>query len=424
MDDTVWLNLGLVVFFIFLGGVFAAAELALVSLRESQLDALEKRSKRGAAVAQLARDPNTFLAAVQIGVTVSGFFSAAFGATALAPVVAEPLETAGINPAVAGVIAVVLMTLLVAYGSLVFGELAPKRLALQRAEGFAVAVAPVIAGIAVVLKPLIWLVGRSSDVVVRLFGGDPSKRAEALSDEELKSIVESHETLGEEQREILSDVLEAAEKSLISVMKPRGDVVSLREDMSLAAATEVISEQPYSRYPVVTKSLDDCQGFVHVRDVIWSTQSDRTVADVAREIPILPSSMKVFPALTQLRAEGKHIALVVDEYGGADGLVTLEDLVEELIGEVYDEHDPADRRAREQSLTSKGPFDGDTSVSRFAELTGVQLPPGPYATVAGYILSELGHIPDEGDAVAIGEMTLVVQSMEDRRIALVGVLEA
>jgi putative hemolysin len=421
VEDTVWLNVGLVAFFILLGGLFAAAELALVSLRESQLDALEKRSRRGAAVSKLARDPNTFLAAVQIGVTVSGFFSAAFGATALAPVLEGPLRSVGINPVAAGVVAVIAMTLLVAYASLVFGELAPKRLALQKAEGFALAIAPLIGWIAVAFTPLIWLVGKSSDAVVKLLGGDPTKRGEVLSGEELKSIVESHESLGEEQREILSDVMEAAEQALISVMQPRGDVHCLLSSMAISDARALLQGLPYSRYPVITKSLDDCESFVHVRDVMWASKSHQTIADVARSIPILPSSMRVFPAMSELRREGKHIALVVDEYGGADGLVTLEDLVEELIGEVYDEHDPADRPGREDTLTRRGHFRGETSIRRFAELTGLDIPPGPYTTIAGFMLSELGHIPDPGASVDTDGATLIVHTMDSRRIALVSV---
>lgn len=419
--DSLWLNISLVVFFILLGGAFAAAELALVSLRESQLHALEKRGRRGERVATLARDPNTFLAAVQIGVTVSGFFSAAFGATALAPVLADPLRELGIDPIIAGVIAVVTMTLLVAYLSLVFGELAPKRLALQRAVGFAIAVAPVIAGIAVVLRPLIWLVGRSSDLVVRLLGGDPSKRAENLSDEELVSIVESHEGLGVEQREILGDVIEAAEQSLLHVMRPRGDVEVLLSTMTVAEARKQVRHRPFSRYPVVDKSLDDCVAFVHVRDLMWAKDS-ALVGQLAREIPQLPSSMKVFPAISELRAEGKHIALVVDEYGGADGLVTLEDLIEELIGEVYDEHDPADVQLHERRLSSRGQFAGDTTLRRFEDATGIALPRGPFSTVAGFMLAELGRIPAEGDVVEYGDARLVVHQMAERKIALVGVL--
>src|SRR5215207_210492 len=165
-----WLNIALVAVFILVGGVFAATELALVSLRESQLSTLERRSTRGAKVAALARDPNTFLAAVQIGVTVSGFLSAAYGATTLAPYLAPTLESLGLSEDAAGAAAVVTMTLLVAYASLVFGELAPKRLALQRAEAFSLVVAPPLAAFSRLLKPVIWFLGKSTDLVVRLLG--------------------------------------------------------------------------------------------------------------------------------------------------------------------------------------------------------------------------------------------------------------
>lgn len=415
------MNITLVVVFIVLGGAFAASEIALVSLRESQLLALAKRGRRGQAVAKLARDPNTFLAAVQIGVTLSGFFSAAFGATALAPVLEDPLRDAGMDPVVAGTLAVVAMTFLVAYLSLVFGELAPKRLALQKAEGFALAISPIIGWMAVVLKPLIWVVGVSSDAVVRVLGGDPSKRTEELSDEELLSIVESHEGLGEEQREILADVLDAAEQSLVAVMRPRGEVATLRSTDSIAQARKQVQKLPYSRYPVITKSLDDCESFVHVRDLMRAKDDSQKVGHLARSIPILPASMRVFPALSHLRAEGKHIALVVDEYGGADGLVTLEDLVEELIGEVYDEHDSADRLLREQALQPSGTYPGDMSLRDFEEVTGCSLPKGPYLTLAGYLLAEFGRIPREGEEVTVDGVSLTVSGMDNRRIASVEV---
>lgn len=419
--DFLWLNISLVVFFILLGGVFAAAELALVSLRESQLHALEKRGQRGQQVARLARDPNTFLAAVQIGVTVSGFFSAAFGATALAPILADPLRDLGVDPSVAAVVAVVSMTLVVAYLSLVLGELAPKRLALQRAEGFAMVVAPAIATIAVVLKPVIWLVARSSDFVVRLLGGNPSQRSEMLSDEELVSIVESHESLGVEQREILCEVIDASNQSLGHVMRPRGDVEVLFSTATVKEARKLVQNRAFSRYPVVTKSLDDCVSFVHVRDLMWAKDTT-LIGELGREIPQLPSSMRIFPAISELRSEGKHIALVVDEYGGTDGLVTLEDLIEELIGEVYDEHDPADVQLTEERLGSKGHYPGTISLRRFEDATGLALPSGPYSTLAGFLLSALGRIPEEGDVVSFGRARLVIHEMTNRKIALVSVL--
>lgn len=419
--DSIPLSVALVLIFIGLGGIFAASELALVSLRESQLVGLEKKGRRGATAAALARDPNRFLGAVQIGVTVSGFFSAAFGATALAPLISAPLIRAGIAPEPADIMAVVTMTLLVAYLSLVFGELAPKRLALQRAEGFALAVSPVISGMAKIFSPLIWMVGRSSDVVVRLLGGDPTRRAEALTNEELLSIVETHEGLDVGHREVLSGVLESATHPIGWVMKPRQDVTTLSRELTVGQAQEIISTLPYSRYPLITQSLDDCESFVHVRDVMRRGDLDASLVDIARPIPILPASMRVFAALTHLRAERHHIALVVDEYGGADGLVTLEDLVEELIGEVFDEHDLTDDIPDSDQWTQSGMVSGDTTLHRFEELTGHTLPHGPYTTVAGFVMAELGDIPVMGQQVTTDTLVLRVEDMDNRRVVSLSV---
>ncbi len=414
---------GLLVFvFILIGGVFAAAELALVSLRESQLTSIEKRGRRGAAVARLARDPNQFLGAVQLGVTVAGFTSAAFGATALSPLISEPLVNVGVEPEPAAVVGVITMTLLIAYLSLVFGELAPKRLALQRAEGFAMAVAPVISLLAVIFRPIIWVIGVSSNVVVRLAGGDPHKRSEGLSDEELASIVESHEGLKANQREILSDVLESAGNSLKTVLRPRADIVTLKQSLSIAEAREIAQAHPHSRYPVITKNLDDCESFIHIRDLMWNSHEGQTIADIVRPIPILPRSMGVLPAIAELKAEGKHIALVVDEHGGTDGLVTLEDLLEELIGEVWDEHD---QREEPEVLDVGGISEvaGDMSIKKFAELANIEIPDDYVTTVGGLVMSALGRVPEVGDEITIGSFTIVVTEVERRRVVTVRITE-
>ena len=414
--DSYLLSAAIVLFFIFLGGLFAASELALVSVRESQLETLEKKGFRGKTVAKLARDPNTFLGAVQIGVTLSGFFSAAFGATALAPVLFPFLESLGLARSTVEIIAVLLLTLLIAYLSLVFGELAPKRLAMQKPEALSLLVAPMISILAKVFRPIIWLVGRSSDLVVRVLGGDPSKKAEGPSSEELVSIVEAHEEFTYEQREILADVIESARHSLDSVMKPRADVRTLYSDMTVAEALELIREDVYSRYPLIDKNLDDCNSFVHIRDLLWSTNKTEKVRNHARPIPVLPNIMGIFPAITQLKSEGKHIALVVDEYGGTDGLVTLEDLIEELIGEVYDEYDKEESEVLFSQDNGKWQsVEGELPLRKFIEQTGVEIEDDS-ATLAGYVMKRLGRLPKVGDRVEHEQVTLVVSKMDKRRI--------
>ena len=414
--DSYLLSAAIVLFFIFLGGLFAASELALVSVRESQLETLEKKGFRGKTVAKLARDPNTFLGAVQIGVTLSGFFSAAFGATALAPVLFPFLESLGLARSTVEIIAVLLLTLLIAYLSLVFGELAPKRLAMQKPEALSLLVAPMISILAKVFRAIIWLVGRSSDLVVRVLGGDPSKKAEGPSSEELVSIVEAHEEFTDEQREILADVIESARHSLDSVMRPRADVRTLNSEMTVAEALELIREDVYSRYPLIDKNLDDCNSFVHIRDLLWSTNKAEKVKNHARPIPVLPNIMGIFPAITQLKSEGKHIALVVDEYGGTDGLVTLEDLIEELIGEVYDEYDKEESEVLFSQDDAKWQsVEGEMPLRKFIEQTGVEIEDDS-ATLAGYVMKRLGRLPKVGDRVEHEQMTLVVSKMDRRRI--------
>jgi putative hemolysin len=414
--DGYLLSAGVVLFFIFLGGLFAASELALVSVRESQLDTIEKKGLRGKIVARLARDPNTFLGAVQIGVTLSGFFSAAFGATALAPVLFPLLQSLGLSHGTVELLAVLALTLFIAYLSLVFGELAPKRLAMQKPEALSLLVAPMISLLAKVFQPVIWLVGKSSDLVVRLLGGDPNRKVDGPSSEELVSIVETHEEFTAEQREILADVIESARHTLDTVMKPRGDVKTLSSDMTVKQALHQIREDAYSRYPLVDKNLDDCNAFVHIRDLLWAEDKNQKLTVHSRPIPVLPNIMGIFPAITQLKAEGKHIALVVDEYGGTDGLVTLEDLIEELIGEVYDEYD----REEAETLFSQDSdkwqsIEGELPLRKFIEQTGVDIEDDS-ATLAGYVMKTLGRLPKVGDRVETEVFTLVVSKMDKRRI--------
>lgn len=413
------LTIGLIALFIAIGGVFAAAEIALVSLRESQLVTLEKRSARGARVAALARDPNTFLAAVQIGVTLSGFLSAAYGATALAPYLTPTLVAGGIAEPVAAAISIITMTLIVAYASLVFGELAPKRLALQRAESFALIVAPVLAGFAVAVKPLVWLLAASSNLVVRLFGGDPHQRAEQMSDDELRELVDAHDGLGDEEREIVGDVLHAADRTLAEVMRHRADMVAVRGDLTLDEARQWAREQPYSRYPVLHGGFDEITTFVHVRDLAWAPEG-ADLASIERPLAALPATARILPTLTRMRRDGDHIALVVDEYGGVDGIVTLEDIVEELIGEVYDEYDETDGLAV-GAIDATVLVLGSLTIEEFADRTGVVVDDGPYETIAGYLVDRLGRMPNDGDAVETAEARLVVRGVERRRIVQVEV---
>jgi putative hemolysin len=424
MNGELILNIALVIVFVLIGGVFAATEMALVTLRDSQVNAIAQRGRRGEKVAALARNPNTFLSAVQIGVTVAGFASAAYGASSIAPSVAPLLVAFGLGEQASLTLATILLTLVVAYLSLVLGELAPKRLAIQRNAQFAYAVAPVLNNFARVMRPVIWLLSVSTNAVVRLLGGDPTRTSESMTEEELRDIVTSHEGLPEDERRILDDVLSLRDRQISEVMRPRPEVVAITGAESVGDAVAQIAGLPFSRYPVVDQSIDDITGFVHVRDLYEAAALDpgTPVTEVIRSIPYLPATARVLPTLTMLRARNTHIAVVIDEYGGTDGIVTLEDLVEEVVGEIFDEYDTDAAPAK--MAEGGGVVDGRLNLQDFEEATGIELPRGTWDTVAGFVLERLGRLARQGDVVEVEGATLQVTGMDRRRIAEILVIPA
>ena len=420
MSD-VWLSIVMVVVFVLIGGVFSGAEIALVSLRESQVRGMaDTGGRRGKAVQRLLSDPNRFLAAVQVGVTLAGFFSAAFGASTLSRPLATWLETRGLTPGLSGTLALVLVTIGISYLSLVAGELTPKRLALQRAEGFALFVAAPLNTIATLSRPVIWLLSKSTDVLVRLLGGDPKVSGESISQEELRDLVAAHESLSSDERRLIDEVFRAGEREVREVMTPRTEVAFLDASMTASRAAKQVADSNWSRFPVAGRDEDDVVGFVHVRDLFLPNHPAgraATVGDLSREVKRLPGTAGVLTALSEMRRGSQHLAIVVDEYGGTDGIVTLEDLIEEVIGEIYDEYDEEVVADGKQPADGPREVDGLLNLDDFTEATGLELPDGPYETVAGYVLAELGRLPEVGDAIEVEGRRFTVLELDGRRIA-------
>ncbi len=418
MDQNTLVNFALVVLFVLIGGLFAATEIALVSLRDSQLAQMAQASRRGEKVASLARNPNRFLSAVQIGVTVAGFFSAAYGASTLAPDLAPVLESWGLSPSASDTVSFIALTLFIAYLSLVLGELVPKRLALQQAAGVSLLVAPVLDRFAVLMRPVIWFLSASTDVVVRILGGDPSASREEMSEQELRELVSGHEGLGVEERQIVEDVFAVGDRQIREVMRPRTEVDFLDAELPVTEAIRIARDMPHSRYPVTRGSHDDVVGFIHVRDLFDPevVGTGVRVGEVIRRVLVLPGTKRVLPAMSEMRREGSHLAVVVDEYGGTAGIVTLEDLVEELVGDIRDEYD-VEGDVRTPSDGGAVDVDGLLNIEDFADETGVVLPDGPYETAAGYVIARLGHLPSIGESVDVNGHRLEVVELDGRRVS-------
>ncbi|NBO45645.1 MAG: HlyC/CorC family transporter [Actinobacteria bacterium] len=420
--NVVWSTLGALALVIAVGALFVAAEMALVSLRPGQVRKIEESRRRAAgAVSRLTGDPNRFLAAAQVGVTLTGIVSGAFGVTRLEPIVSGWLRDAHVPAASA--VAFILITLVTGFLTLVFGELVPKRIALQRSEQVAVRLAGPLDALARLFRPFVWLLSASTDLVVRLVGGDPGAARESISGEELRGLVASHEELTAEERNLIDDVFQAGDRELREVMVPRTEVDFLDADIPAFKAVKIVTDQPHSRYPVTGEGVDDILGFVHIRDILAPDMAERSirVGQIAREVRRYPGTKRVIPTLTDMRRAGAHLAIVLDEYGGTAGIVTLEDLVEELVGDIRDEYDVASQASQNRTGDGQFEIDGLTNIEDLDEDFGVELPDGPYETVAGFMVAHLGRLPREGDRVEVAGAHFTVASMEGRRISRVKV---
>ena len=410
--------IALVLALILMGSFFVAAEIALISLRESQVKQLAESGKRGARLSRLTSNPNRFLAAVQVGVTVTGFLSAALGAEQIGVFVRPLLEDLGLSSGVSKTISIIAVTLVIAYFSLVLGELVPKRLALFRSEKIALNSAFFIEGMARFFRPVIWLLSRSTDLVLRALGIDPKEQRSQISEEELMDLVSGHKALTDEEREIVEEVFNTSEKLVNEVMVPRTEVDFMDGSLTVSKAISLAVDMAHSRYPVVQGSSDEVIGFIHVRDLLDSKSANPNakLQDLVRPIMYLPGTKGVLPSLTEMRNQRQHLAIVLDEYGGTDGIVTLEDLVECLIGDIHDEYDQAEVDINPESRTGDIEVDGLTSLEDLESETGIALPEGPYQTVSGYVMHFLGRMPKVHDVVNINGIRMVVISLEGHRV--------
>ena len=410
-------DIGIVALLVALGGLFVAAEIALISLRESQIKQIANKGKRGAKVAHLASNPNRLLGAVQICVTVSGFLSAALGAERLGEYVIPWLEDLGLSSSAARAVSLVGLTLVIAYFSLVFGELVPKRLALSRTEPIALLFAGLIDLIAKIFRPVIWLLSHSTNVVVRIFGIDPNEQRTAMSEEELLDLVAGHAALTDEERDIVEEVFNASERQIHEVMVPRTEVDFFDASLTVGKAINLAIDKAHSRYPVVRGSTDEVIGFIHVRDLLDTTlvSTGGKIQELVRNVMFLPGTKGVLPALTEMRNQRQHLAIVLDEYGGTDGIVTLEDLVECLIGDIRDEYDGDEEEISLETRTGDFEVDGLVSIEDLLDDSGIEIPEGPYETASGFVMHFLGRIPVTGDVVKVNGIRIAVLSMEGKR---------
>jgi putative hemolysin len=405
-----------IVFLLVLGNaIFVAAEYALVTGRRSRLEERAERGGRGAKTAlRLMDDPVRFISTVQVGITISAILLGAIG---------EPLLSGLMEPPLSNTVAFLIAFSILTYLSVVLGELVPKAVALQKAEPLAIALAIPLDWLARISYPLVWLLQKSANAVLRLLRVKPAPAGMiAYTREDIRHSVAAAEDVGEleeAEEEMLYKVFDFASKEVSAVMVPRPEVVAISADMPPEEALRAVVDSPYTRYPVYRGSLDDVLGILHVRDLFGAIHDLGLAAveleSIVRPAFVVPETKDLAALLADFRREKQHLAIVIDEYGDMEGIVTLEDLLEEIVGDIEDEFDLPDTSIERIDETHIR-IDGTYTIDDFNEEFGTGLEQEDFNTMAGLVFGELGRAPEVGDEVRTDGLCLTVVEIDGSRI--------
>ena len=424
-----FLQLLLLLVLILCNAFFAASEIAIITLNDNKIQKMaDEGHKKAKQILKLTADSSNFLATIQVGVTLAGFLTSASAASTLS----EPLAGwfIGLVPSAAGyaglveTVCLVLVTIIVSYFSLVLGELAPKRMAMQKAESFSFRVVGILLVIAKITRPVVWFLSFSTNLIVRLFGMDPHADEEQVTEEEIRMLVDVGEEKGViegSQKEMINNIFEFDDIIAEEIMTPRVDVVALDVEDSIEDALAMGIETGYSRLPIYEEDIDHTIGVLYMKDLLPYVgkliPEMLSLRDFVRPTFFTPGTKRGGALFAEMTEKHMQLACVVDEYGGFAGIVTVEDLLESIVGNMQDEFDN-----EEEEITKLDDnmfdVDGFCSIEEVNELLDVELPEGDYETVAGFVLDQLGRIPekDERPVVTYGRVTLTVMAMDDRAI--------
>ena len=419
-------NFILLIILILLNAFFAAAEIAFISLNDAKIDLMAKEGdKKSKKIKKMLENPSKFLATIQIGITFAGFLSSAFAsetfASGLAPKLNQLFPNLSIN--VWNKIAILLITIILSYFTLIFGELVPKRLAMKYYEKIAYSSIGIIRFISIISAPFVKLLTISTNIVSKIFGITGTEE-ETVTEEEIRMMVDAGEekgTIDKQESEMINNVFEFNDKTVSEIMIPRNDVYAIDMNLSIAQVLEEISEDEdfrYSRIPVYDETIDEIEGIVYLKDILMTTKDKRIkIKNLIKEAYFVPDTKHVNELFSELRKNRKQIAIVVDEYGGTAGIVTMEDILEEIVGEIYDEYDlvelPYEKKDENTFI-----LNGSISIYDAEKILDIEIPEGDYDTVSGYLINELGRIPTEKEHPEIETKDAIykVEKVEDRRI--------
>ena len=434
MDDpgSIILKLLLLFVLVIINAFFAMSEIAIISLNDNVVDKqAEDGNKKAKKVKKLTENPSNFLSTIQIGVTLAGFLTSASASSSFAAGLTEKLVALG-TPIPANVIngiSVVLITVIMSYFSLVFGELAPKRMAMQKPEKIAYSVVGILLVVKTITAPFVKVLSASTNLIVRLCGFDPNANEESVTEEEIRMMVDVGQEKGvieDIQKEMIDNIFDFDDIDVSDIMTHRTDMFAVEDTDSLEQVVSISIEHGYSRIPVFHEDPDNIIGIVYIKDLLKyissSLPKDKGPKDVMREAYYVPFSKSCGALFNEMCEKHMQMAVVVDEYGGTAGIVTMEDLLEAIVGNIQDEYDNEDEEIVEVS-ENVFTIDGTAYIEEVNELVGDIIPEGDYDTLGGFLISRLGYLPKDGDMteVEFKNLKFTILNVEDRRIGKIRV---
>ena len=417
-------QIAVLVVLILLNAYFAASEIAFISLNDAKIEKQAKEgNKKAKQIYKMLKNPSKFLATIQIGITLAGFLSSAFASDAfadkLAPMLNNLLPMLGTDTW--RTISIILITILLSFFTLVFGELVPKRLAMKYYEKVSFGTIGVIRGISFITAPFVKLLTFSTNVISKIFGVKENEE-EIVTEEEIKMMIDEGEekgTIDQEEKELLNNVFEFNDTTASEIMTPRIDIFALKISQDLYEVLDELDDYKYSRIPVYEDTIDNIKGIILIKDILKDLRDKKkiNIKKLIKEVHFVPESVPIDKLFRQLQRNKRQMAIVIDEYGGTAGLVTMEDILEELVGNIFDEHDEEEL---EYELIDENTYmvNGNISIGDLEKIIGIEISDGDYETLSGYLLGKLEELPPEGEETIIedGKLTYKIEEYEDKRI--------
>ena len=412
---------------ILINAYFAATEIAYISLNDAKISKQAKEGdKKAKQIESMLKNPSKFLATIQIGITLAGFLSSAFASDAfadeLAPILNQMLPMIGLD--VWRGISIVIITIILSFFTLVFGELVPKRLAMKYYEKIAYATIGVIKGISIFTSPFVKLLTSSTNMVSKIFGVSEAEE-EIVTEEEIKMMIDEGQekgTIEEEEKELLNNVFAFNDIIVSEIMTPRIDMFAIEINDDIDELLDKFDEYKYSRIPVYEETIDNIEGILFIKDILKALKTGQkiNIREIMRDPYFVPESKEIDELFRELQKSKQQMAIVIDEYGGTAGLVTMEDIIEELMGNIFDEYDDDEidyKKIDENTYL----VSGSSTLYDIKRIFGVDIPEGDYETLSGYLLEKLGRIPEEDEKLVIEDegLTFKVEEYEDKRIKYV-----